>query len=74
MNFNLKCDSFKSDLLEIINESKLPICVIYYILQNIYNQIQRNYYGTINQLQLEEQHKITEGDISSEEEKQNEEG
>ena len=57
MNFNLKCDIFKTNILNIINQSELPISVIYYILQNIYNQIQKTYYGTINQIRLEEQEK-----------------
>lgn len=55
MNFNLKCDIFKNNLLNIINENQLPIAATYYILKDIFFQIENLYIGTINQAVLNEQ-------------------
>ena len=60
MNFNIKCENFRSNLLKNINQSDLPVCVIYYIIQNIYNQIQQNYYSTLNQFYIQESQKKKE--------------
>lgn len=55
MDFNLRCDNFKKNLIKLIDDSELPIAVIYYICQNIFSQVQKSYFGTINQAILKEQ-------------------
>ena len=55
MNFNLQCDNFKNNILNVINESKLPIAVIYYILKSLLSDIEVQYYDTISQLNLVQQ-------------------
>ncbi len=60
MNFNLKCDDFKSKIIEIINQSDLPIAVVYYIFQSIYTEIENTYFGTINSARLNQQKKSIE--------------
>ena len=54
MNFNLKCDRFKRDLVNYINNTDLPIAVIYYICQNVFEQIEKVYIGAVNQAVLQE--------------------
>jgi hypothetical protein len=51
--FNLKCENFKRQLINVINESGLPISSIYYIYQLVGQDIERTYYGTINTESLE---------------------
>ena len=55
MNFNLKCDDFKQEIIKKINNSQLPITIIYYIIKDLFNQIEKQYYGTINELKLQNQ-------------------
>ena len=66
MDFNLKCDDFKQEIIKKINDSQLPIVATYYILKDLFNQIQQQYYGTINQLRLQNQ-KIETVEIKSQE-------
>lgn len=60
MDFNLRCENFKTEISKIINQSELPVAVIYYIFQSIYTQIQHTYYGTINSIRLQQQKKSIE--------------
>lgn len=60
MNFNLKCDDFKSKIIEIINQSDLPIAVVYYIFQSVYTEIENTYFGTINSARLKQQKEAIE--------------
>lgn len=55
MDFNLKCDNLKQEIIEKINNSQVPIVVIYYLLKDLFNQVQKQYYGTINELRLQNQ-------------------
>lgn len=55
MDFNLRCDNLKSEIIKIINQSDLPVAVIYYIFQNIYTEVEHTYFGTINSARLKQQ-------------------
>lgn len=55
MDFNLRCEDFKAEISKIITQSKLPIAVVYYILKDVYTQIQNTYFGTINSIRLQQQ-------------------
>lgn len=35
LGFNAQCENLKNNIVEVINNSKLPITVTYYILQEI---------------------------------------
>ena len=60
MDFNLRCENLKSEVIKIINKSELPIAVIYYIFQSIYTVIDNTYFGTINSVRLSQQKKSIE--------------
>ena len=57
MDFNLKCENLKNNLLKVINESKMPMAAIYFIFKSIFSDIQDQYYKTINDLILVQQNK-----------------
>ncbi len=54
-NINLKIQNFQKQFKNVINNSNLPIGIIYLIFQKYYMQIQQQYYATLNSLILEEQ-------------------
>lgn len=60
MDFNLQCENLKSEIIKIINQSDLPIAVVYYIFQSIYTEIENTYFGTINSVRLNQQKKSIE--------------
>lgn len=53
-DINLLIESFNNEIKNIITKSKLPIGMIYYILKQNYNNIQKQYYGYLNTLLLKE--------------------
>lgn len=53
-NINLKIQNFKRDLKNLINNSQLPIGVIYPIFENFFIKIEQQYYATLNTLALQE--------------------
>ncbi len=63
MDFNLKCNNLRSEIIKNINESNLPIAVIYYMFQSLYIEIENTYFKTINQIQLKQQKKSTEKEL-----------
>ena len=71
MNENLRIETFRNNLLELINSSQLSLGTIYYILKDIYNEVEKLYYMDVNNQFLQEQAKeeekenITEDDPSS---------
>ena len=55
MDFNLRCEDFKAEISKLITQSKLPMAIVYYILKDVYTQIQNTYFGTINSIRLQQQ-------------------
>ena len=41
LGFNAQCEDLKNNIVEVINNSKLPITVTYYILQEILSAAER---------------------------------
>lgn len=52
-NFNLKCEELKQSIVDIINESKLPVSSVYYIMEIIRLDIERQYYAILNEESIE---------------------
>ena len=66
MDFNLKCENLKNNILKTINESQMPIATIYYIFKSIFVDVQNQYYKNINELILAQQNKEKERDKTEE--------
>lgn len=47
-NINIACEYFQSNLLEVINNSKLPIGVAYFVIKGVFKEVQDSYYATLN--------------------------
>lgn len=51
-NINLKIESLYKNISTLIQESQMPIGIVYYILNRIFSEIEKQYYGTLNFLSL----------------------
>lgn len=64
-NINLKIELLYKNINSLIQNSQMPIGIVYYILNRIFTQIEKQYYGTLNFLSLnleetQKKKKITE--------------
>lgn len=50
-NFNLKVEELKENIINIINNSGLPISVIYYVYKNILKDIEMEYFRVLQEQQ-----------------------
>lgn len=57
-DFNYKCNHLKSDIENLMTDSKLPIAVIYFIIKDIYNDIEKFNISYLNSLSLNESEKL----------------
>lgn len=48
IGFNTRCEQLKQTLIDTINQSNLPISVIFYIAKTIMVDIESTYYGVLN--------------------------
>lgn len=48
IGFNTRCENLKQALINTINQSNLPISVIFYIAKSIMSDIESTYYGVLN--------------------------
>ena len=46
--FNTRCEALKNTIVNAINHSELPIGAVYYIYKSIADEIERTYYGSLN--------------------------
>ena len=46
--FNFQLESCKQDLINILNNSKMPIGALYYIIKDIYIELNNQYMTSIN--------------------------
>lgn len=53
-NINLKIVNFSNKLKYLIGTSQLPIGIVYYILKDTFNELQKQYYATLNSISLQE--------------------
>ena len=59
-DFNYKCNQFKKNLENLINNSKLPIAVVYFIIKDIYNEIEKLNIAYLNDIALKESKELEE--------------
>lgn len=48
IGFNTRCENLKQTLINTINQSNLPISVVYYMAKSIMSDIESTYYGVLN--------------------------
>lgn len=48
IGFNTRCENLKQTLVNAINQSNLPISVVYYMAKSIMSDIESTYYGVLN--------------------------
>lgn len=48
LGFNTRCEKLKRTLANEINTSNLPIAPVYYIVKNLYQELENLYYGALN--------------------------
>lgn len=53
-DFNYNCNQFKKDLENLINASNLPIAAVFFVLKDIYNEIEKLNIAYLNSLALKE--------------------
>lgn len=53
-NINLIIEDIKSQIINTINSSGLPISVIYYLMSDVYKKLEVEYKSYIEQAKLEE--------------------
>lgn len=42
-NFNIRLNSLKKNLINIINQSKIPVGAVYYLLKDILTEVEKTY-------------------------------
>lgn len=57
---NLKSESFKQEIYNLINKSQLPVSNIYYIITLLQKQIEIQYYAALNAESIQQQEKQPE--------------
>ena len=48
VGFNTRCENFKRNLIDNINQSNLPISIVYYIMTAVMSDVESTYYGVLN--------------------------
>ncbi len=51
-NINLKIELLYKNISTLIQESQMPIGIVYYVLNRVFSEIEKQYYGTLNFLSL----------------------
>ena len=64
-NINIVISQFDANIRSLIQSSNLPVGVVYYLLQNLTKDIEKQYYATLNSILLQQPEEKT---ISSSEE------
>ena len=54
MDINRQIDNFSQELTQTITQSQLPLGTIYYIIKDIYRDLELNYYNYLNNLTFQE--------------------
>lgn len=63
-NLNLESLSFRNQMAQLISSSSLPACIIYYIIKDIYQNIEKQYENILlmQQQQLEAEENINDNE------------
>lgn len=51
-NINLSIEELNLNIKKIIEEANLPIGIVYYIFKDIFNEIEKMYYASLNSVIL----------------------
>lgn len=68
-NINYKSEKFKQELYDLINNSNLPICIVYYIINLLQKQIELHYYTALNLESIERDVDINNSSLIQKKEK-----
>lgn len=68
--FDLQCNNFRENLLNTINQSQLPITVIYYTFKDILSELEKLYFKTLKEQQQEAKKQEAEKSKQKEEDKE----
>ena len=49
ISINTKCEQFKQQIISDINNSQLPISIAYFIMKDVFQEVEKTYYATLNQ-------------------------
>lgn len=71
-NINYKSENFKQELYDLINNSNLPICIVYYIINLLQKQIELHYYTALNLESIERDVDINNSSLIQKEEERKE--
>ena len=55
-DFSLICEKLKQQIINLLNSNNLPPIIKYYIIKDIYTQVEKSYINYIN-MQLQQQKK-----------------
>lgn len=58
MTINLQIEELKTKIVNIINESQLPVGVVKFIIKDLYNEINNIYEQTIEQEKLQQSKEV----------------
>lgn len=47
MSFNMVAKYFEDNIIEVINESGVPLSIAYFVLQNLYKNVENQYIASI---------------------------
>lgn len=65
-NFNTKLENLKKDLITLINNSEMPVGVVYYLLKDISSEVESSYKQT---LALEQQVQLLNDSVEEDDRK-----
>ena len=53
----IKIEKFKNDLIFLINNCELYLCIVYYILKDVFNIVEKEYIKLLTKEEQEQQNK-----------------
>lgn len=60
MDINKKIDIFSQQIQEIVNKSELPIGIVFYIIKDLYREIEYTYISYLNNLAFQAEEETQE--------------
>ena len=62
--FNYQLEQLKSNIYQILEQSKLPLGAIFYLFKDIYNNLNNQYIATVNSYSMQKPIEETTKEIS----------
>ena len=62
--FNYQLEQLKSNIYQILEQSKLPLGAIFYLFKDIYNNLDNQYIATVNSYSMQKPIEETTKEIS----------